>query len=339
MEAVVDLSPVEQEIKNAVSKVKFKEGVQFFEDMISKNTDYFSYEYSRSSSLEIANILNLETSNLLKLKHKIGITRIKTIISTLKSLLLDKLNEIPDNLRNPEIILVESTRINENMKRIWGFDYNNKYKLFISHKHTIQRECSEFSDKLNRLGIKCFVAHVDATPTMQWQDEIEFALRTSDGLFAILSDDFYHSEWTDQEVGAAIGRDIDTFSMQYGSVAKGFIGKFQSIPYHHLVNDYEKIVSKMTEKGLISDAVISTLEKSVDYNLINEIYEIFRERAYISDEMAKLLVDAFNKNKYVSHSTKFSGGGSNRRPGKQGLVNLLLKKNGNDYSNQIQIPK
>jgi hypothetical protein len=72
------------------------------------------------------------------------------------------------------------------------------------------------------------IAH-DIEPTREWQDEIESALLSMDALVAILMPGFKASNWTDQEVGAAIGRGVLVIPVMRGSTPHGFIGKFQGL--------------------------------------------------------------------------------------------------------------
>lgn len=237
---------------------------------------------------------------------------------------------------------VEKEKVKKNsseLVELWGHNYESKYKLFISHKHSIQKECKIFSDKLKTFNIECFVAHNSVTVTKPWQDSIEKALQTCDGLLAILTEDFYESEWTEQEVGAAIGRNIDTFSINLGSTPLGFLNRFQSIPFKNIESDYKQILSYLIENENILSNFIAMLENSVDYNKINEVYDIFdmKQKQFISDFHAESLVQAFNKNKYLSESYKF--GGSIRNPRKEGMNKLLYKLTNKDYSDKLINPK
>jgi hypothetical protein len=232
---------------------------------------------------------------------------------------------------------IENT--NSELVALWGHDYENKYKLFISHKHSVQKKCKIFSNKLKAFNIECFVAHDSVTVTKPWQDSIEKALQTCDGLLAILTEDFYESDWTEQEVGAAIGRNIDTFSINLGSTPLGFLNKFQSIPFKNIETDYKQILSYLIENENILSNLISMLEDCVDYHKINDVYDILelKQKKFISDFHAESLVQAFNKNKYLSESYKF--GGSIRNPQKEGIDKLLYKLTNKDYSGKLIIPK
>jgi hypothetical protein len=79
-----------------------------------------------------------------------------------------------------------------------------------------------------RFGISLFVAHNDIEPTSEWQTEIEIALSTCDSLVALLHSNFHASNWTDQEIGFAMGRGVPVFAVHMGQIPYGFIGRFQA---------------------------------------------------------------------------------------------------------------
>jgi hypothetical protein len=105
----------------------------------------------------------------------------------------------------------------------------NFFKLFLSHISPFKKETAELQKSLLSYGITSFVAHEDIEPTKEWQREIEIALKTMDGLAALLTPGFHESKWTDQEVGVAIGRSVPILSIRYGLDPYGFIGKYQGL--------------------------------------------------------------------------------------------------------------
>ena len=86
-------------------------------------------------------------------------------------------------------------------------------------------------ESLTELGVASFVAHEDIEPNAEWQTEIERALFSMDMLLALLTEGFKESNWTDQEVGIAIGREVPIISVARGKDPYGFIGKYQAIQW------------------------------------------------------------------------------------------------------------
>lgn len=103
------------------------------------------------------------------------------------------------------------------------------FRLFLSHLSTFKATTGQLQAALRRYGISAFVAHVDIEPTREWQDEIEAGLHSMDALAAILMAGFKESDWTDQEVGVAVGRGVLVIPIIRGLNPYGFISKYQGL--------------------------------------------------------------------------------------------------------------
>jgi hypothetical protein len=106
------------------------------------------------------------------------------------------------------------------------------YRMFVSHLSEHKAFAAELQEFLLRYGIGAFIAHNDIEPTLEWQAQIETALSTSESLIALLHPNFHASNWTDQEIGFAMGRGLPVFAVQFGQVPYGFIGRFQAFTGH-----------------------------------------------------------------------------------------------------------
>jgi hypothetical protein len=102
-------------------------------------------------------------------------------------------------------------------------------RLFLCHLASFKKTTAALQTALRRFGISAFVAHVDIEPTKEWQDEIEAGLLTMDALAAILMPGFKDSNWTNQEVGVAVGRGVLVVPIIRGLDPYGFIGKYQGL--------------------------------------------------------------------------------------------------------------
>ena len=102
------------------------------------------------------------------------------------------------------------------------------FRLFITHLSSEKVFAAELQEVLLRFGITSFVAHNDIEPTLEWQAQIETALSTADALVALLHPNFHASNWTDQEIGFAMGRSLPVFAVRLGQDPYGFIGRFQA---------------------------------------------------------------------------------------------------------------
>ncbi|NBV24079.1 MAG: TIR domain-containing protein, partial [Proteobacteria bacterium] len=82
------------------------------------------------------------------------------------------------------------------VRRLWP---EGRFRLFLSHLAKHKVEVSKLKDELALYGISSFVAHEAIQPSLEWQREIELALRSMHGLLALITPDFNASFWTDQE--------------------------------------------------------------------------------------------------------------------------------------------
>jgi hypothetical protein len=105
---------------------------------------------------------------------------------------------------------------------------NGMLRVFVTHLAANRAFAGTLQEALLRFGICCFVAHNDIEPTAEWQAELEAALATCEALVALLNPEFHESNWTDQEIGFAMGRGVPVFAVHLGQVPYGFIGRFQA---------------------------------------------------------------------------------------------------------------
>jgi hypothetical protein len=112
------------------------------------------------------------------------------------------------------------------VRRLWP---ESHLRLFISHVSAHKVAVSKLKDELEIYGISGFVAHEAIQPSLHWQSEIELALRSMHALLALITPDFHPSDWTDQEIGWALGRGVLVVPVRLGADPYGFIGKVQGI--------------------------------------------------------------------------------------------------------------
>jgi hypothetical protein len=103
------------------------------------------------------------------------------------------------------------------------------FKLFISHVSKDKDKAMRLKSCLSGYAISGFVAHEDIHPTLEWQAEIERALLAMDALVAVHTVGFSASNWTQQEIGFALGRGVKVISFKMGEDPTGFISKRQAL--------------------------------------------------------------------------------------------------------------
>ena len=106
---------------------------------------------------------------------------------------------------------------------------NGYFRMFISHITSRKKQASNLKNALEEFGITSFVAHEDINPTKEWQKEIQKALNSMDCMSAMLYDGFHQSNWCDQEVGIALGRNVTVLPLLPDGDPYGFLGDFQGV--------------------------------------------------------------------------------------------------------------
>ena len=102
-------------------------------------------------------------------------------------------------------------------------------RLFLSHVAIHKKNVGELKNELQVYGISAFVAHEDIEPSVKWQDEILKALQSMHVMVALLTPEFHQSNWTDQEMGIALGRRILVIPVRLGLDPYGFVGSQQGL--------------------------------------------------------------------------------------------------------------
>lgn len=153
---------------------------------------------------------------------------------------------------------------------IWSDGY---VRLFISHRDAYKNELSLLKTELEKYGVSCFVAHDSIKPLSEWQEEIEKALFSMDALLVYLTDDFNQSDWTDQEVGVAIGRNIPVIPVKVEKRnPHGFLSKFQALKARRdettqIANAiFQELANSLPKSGLVKDGVIEAFVKSGNFD-------------------------------------------------------------------------
>jgi hypothetical protein len=188
----------------------------------------------------------------------------------------------------------------------WKPDY---FRLFLSHVATQKGVAHELKQDLECFNISCFVAHEDIEPTREWQDEIEESLRTMDALAALLSPDFHKSNWTDQEVGFAVGTGRLIIPLRFGLDPYGFIAKYQGFPLAQVPNffavakDIAKILARHGRTSVpFARAIVKELEGAGSYRTSKECMSHLEECPVLDEELLQRIEASIQNNKEVRNA-------------------------------------
>jgi TIR domain len=176
----------------------------------------------------------------------------------------------------------------------------------LSHKWEVRKETAQLKEKLGLFGISAFVAHEDIRPTRKWQDEIENALHSMDAFAALMTQDFYDSDWTDQEVGFALARGVPVIAVQLGRVPYGFLGKFQALRAGW-DDAAEGIVKLLMKHDRMFSAYIQALRRCPSWDCGNVLARALPGIESATDQQIDELVAAANENTEVRYSFEFRG--------------------------------
>lgn len=165
-------------------------------------------------------------------------------------------------------------------------------RLFISHHHTAAAQLSVVKRHLAPLGVQGFLAHQDIEPDTEYIPVIKSALQTCDALVAVYSKGFKGSEWGNQEVGFAYGRQIPVTSVLAGETPGGLAFPRQALSPGGPLEDegvctrLARTIRDRLEKGLghqaTTSALISAFEASCSFE---DAATTLRELSYCAEHI------------------------------------------------------
>lgn len=182
------------------------------------------------------------------------------------------------------------------------------FRLFVSHLSSHKQFAAELQEELFQFGITGFVAHNDIEPTLEWQTQIETALATCDSLVALLHPEFHISNWTDQEIGFAMGRGLPVFAIRFGQNPYGFIGRFQAFTggsksakelAEELFVAYRK--NKQTQRRM-AEVLVSLFEDSTSFKTAKERIGYLEAMEVWDKSFAHRIEAALESNSQISGS-------------------------------------
>lgn len=140
--------------------------------------------------------------------------------------------------------------------------------VFVSHSHKDLQMATNLSYALVELDMVPFLAHSDITGGELWREAIYNQIATCDIFVPLLTRDFFESEFTEQEVGAAWALKKPILPLCAGDKPRGFITDRQYTKYSD--NNPERAAGEILKFALAEahgkkyaiDALVEKLAKS-----------------------------------------------------------------------------
>lgn len=212
--------------------------------------------------------------------------------------------EDDDWRKNSGLLLNPVRAVSERAEhRIWE---KHCFRLFLSHKSASKAETYKLKEELREFGISSFVAHADIHPTTEWVNEILNALTTMDGFAALMTDDFHDSNWTDQEVGFALARNIPTIAVMLGKEPYGFLGRFQGLRSTWPTLAWD-IVGVLVQHERVFRGYLKKLEKCSSFHEANDLGSLLEKIVALDEGQIDELVSTYNGNGELRGAFAFNG--------------------------------
>lgn len=182
------------------------------------------------------------------------------------------------------------------------------YRIFLSHLSEFKIVASQIKEKLESLHCSVFIAHEDIQPTKEWQSEIELALDSTDCVIALVTKGFHQSDWTDQEIGIAMGKGKLVIPIAAGGKPYGFLSKYQWLKNENLdiQEIYDQTFTILTQHNLskrkFSEALVNKLESSYSFANAKSNIILLEKVEYLDSDLLKRIQEAHDNNYQINQS-------------------------------------
>ena len=153
-------------------------------------------------------------------------------------------------------------------------DKDCKLEGFLSYSHKDKKLASLVKNLLKILGLEAFLAHENIKPSVVWEEEIIKKLKECNVFVPILTKNFYESEWTNQESGAAIVMDMEIIPISIAPKGEdfvnphGFLGKYQALNYRlkeeDLLDENDLYGKSVRSNTKLLEAVVEGIKNKTD---------------------------------------------------------------------------
>lgn len=186
-------------------------------------------------------------------------------------------------------------------------------RLFISHLAAVKGNVHRLSTSLDWYGISSFVAHDKIEPDEDWQEEIKLALQSMDAMLVYITDGFFDSVWTNQEIGYALARGVPIVSIKMGTQDPiGFISKRQAINGMGKDLSVNALQIKSTLRKKLRNSpryrkyALSRFNNAGSFDEAGEAFEDIKPLPTITNQTIESLIKSFNSNSQLNDCYKLT---------------------------------
>lgn len=184
--------------------------------------------------------------------------------------------------------------------------------VFISHKAEERDLASSLKDSLASFGMRGFVAHEDIEVTSFWEAEIEKRLRDCDGFIYLSTSLSNASEWCQQEIGWALGRNVPIVALSFNEPPQAFLGQRQARwvanrSWDELAKEvFVVLASDNKAASHLANGLIRLLEKSQSFDESDRLVKLLWSIPKLTSPQIARLNLCIEKNdqvRYANHGT------------------------------------
>ena len=177
-------------------------------------------------------------------------------------------------------------------------------KVFVSHSHDDVKQAEKLENAINESYLKLFLAHRDIEGGREWNENIRDEIGNCDMLLALITPNFYQSEYTGQEVGAAWMIEKPVLSVSVNNTrSSGFITGRQWVEYNQrypsrTAGSIVKFALTEFHKHYVVDIAINMLNDSANYDQSNSIaYPVNPDVLTLPLDLAEVRAESYSSGK------------------------------------------
>lgn len=217
--------------------------------------------------------------------------------------------EHPDGDEHLSSKIASTQNATSDHERLW---HPGTIRAFISHRDTAKNYVHQLAAELETHGVSSFVAHEDIEPDEDWQREIELALQSMDVMLVFITNEFFDSPWTNQEIGYALARRVPVISIKVEKQDPvGFIRNRQAIKgalddAAHIAPQIAETIKKRLPPARYRECTLHYFMNARSFDEAAIAFERVRLLSNMTGEEIAMLVESYNSNSQLHRCFKLT---------------------------------